>query len=715
GRMSGRPLPPRRRTSHEVLTRVAQLSAAALERAGLGPGTARVDAAAVATPRLPFAAIDDGALRAAYAANPAARDALLARATAAAAHRFDLLGFHALAVPAPIDWQRDPEGGVRAPDAHWSRLPILDATVVGDHKVTWELSRQQYLVTLGQAWRLTGDPSHAAAAARLALAWLEGNPPARGMNWASSLEVAFRAIAWTWTLHLCRDAAAFAPARARLGAALVRHARHLERFLSTYFSPNTHLTGEALALLAIGTAFPALPGAARFARRGWDVLAAQLPVQVRDDGTYFEQATWYQRYTVDFYVHATLLGAVHGWAFDADGRARIRLAAAAFAELLRADGTFPLLGDDDGGTLLPLSGDVTDGRDAVALAAVVLEEPALADGLAAAPPGPLWVAGRTVAPRAAAAPRTATARPLGGWFTLRDERAAPGTALLLAAGPHGVLGGGHGHADACALDLTLAGRPLLVDPGTVRYVGPERERFRAAASHNGLWFAGAAPARTAGPFRWMSFDDAEGERWFVTADVQLVQAVRDGYRHLPAPVTHRRLVAWLVGLGWLVLDDLEGPLPSDTVRGLTVAPGLDVTLDGAQAHLTAGGAPEGAVTFDDASGLSCEPAAASTCYGTSRPAWRLLHRDAARRPRLAFAIAQDPARPLVLEAAPDGTWDVSDGVVRWRVGWSATGPAPRLEATGGRRLALGADGCRLDDGPAQPAPVPRPAPPGMPA
>jgi hypothetical protein len=36
---------------------------------------------------------------------------------------------------------------------------------------------------------------------------------------------------------------------ARLLVYLAAHGRHIEKYLSHYFSPNTHLTGEALGLL----------------------------------------------------------------------------------------------------------------------------------------------------------------------------------------------------------------------------------------------------------------------------------------------------------------------------------------------------------------------------------------------------------------------------------------------------------------------------------
>lgn len=61
---------------------------------------------------------------------------------------------------------------------------------------------------------------------------------------------------------------------------------------------------------------------------------------------------------------------------------------------------------------------------------------------------------------------------------------------------------GHGHADFLAVELTLAGHRLAVDPGTSRYnSGAERARERAAASHNGPVWHGHEPVNFFGCFK----------------------------------------------------------------------------------------------------------------------------------------------------------------------------------------------------------------------
>src|SRR5205085_3460999 len=120
------------------------------------------------------------------------------------------------------------------------------------------------------------------------------NPPKLGINWASSLEVAFRAISWLWALHFFRDAAALTPPLyLRLLKSLYAHARHVETYLSTYFSPNTHLTGEALGLYYTGTLLPEFKRAAHWRKLGARILLAQLARHVKPDGVYLEHSTYY--------------------------------------------------------------------------------------------------------------------------------------------------------------------------------------------------------------------------------------------------------------------------------------------------------------------------------------------------------------------------------------------------------------------------------------
>jgi hypothetical protein len=219
---------------------------------------------------------------------PEERASILSRADCAVDGRFHLFGRRDVSFGHPIDWRLEPDSGKRTGLEHWSRIPYLDAGRVGDKKLLWELNRHGHLVTLGQAYWMTKDERYAEAVVDHLTSWMEANPPRRGINWASTLEVSFRSIAWLWAIRLLAGSSHLTMSfRWRLLKMLLQHGRYIHSYLSQYFSPNTHLTGEALGLFYLGTTLTAFTEAAAWRQQGLETLLTQLPVQVRKDGVYF--------------------------------------------------------------------------------------------------------------------------------------------------------------------------------------------------------------------------------------------------------------------------------------------------------------------------------------------------------------------------------------------------------------------------------------------
>ncbi len=216
-------------------------------------------------------------------------------------HRFDLLGYQDLDYGQEIDWHLDLVHGKRAPRDLWFKIRYLDFSSVGDAKITWELNRHQHLVTLAKAYRLTDDPRFASELLAQWQLWHRENPYPKGINWASSLEVAIRSLSWIWIYPLLnRTPAITTDFRQKWLHAIAVSGRHIERYLSTYFSPNTHLLGEGVALFFIGTLCPELHSSARWKHKGWEIVLRESQRQVRSDGFYFEQSTYYHVYALDF-------------------------------------------------------------------------------------------------------------------------------------------------------------------------------------------------------------------------------------------------------------------------------------------------------------------------------------------------------------------------------------------------------------------------------
>lgn len=489
---------------------------------------------------------------------PASAGEASARADRMLAGRYDLLGYRDL----PFDgasWHRDVVHDKTVPLRFWSTVPYLDPSC-GDHKVIWEFNRHQHWMELGRAYWLTGDERYRTACLGQLASWLAANPPLMGVNWASVLELGFRAISWIWALHFFAlpDREDRSPWLVDLLLALDRQLTHIERHLSYYFSPNTHLLGEALALYVAGRTLPALRASARREATGRRILVQEIGRQIMADGGHCERSTHYHRYTLDFYLLALAVARVTGdpiaGTFE---RACARLAEAGRA-LADDGGRLPHIGDDDGGSLLPITRRATDdARDSLAIAATLtgrthllvdglqeevwwmLSHPSFADGIARIERAPRPVAAASVA------------LPATGYYISRRD----GDHLVVDSGPHGYMNAGHAHADALSLTFTRRGTPLLIDTGTGCYtVDPAmRDRFRSTALHNTLALDARSQSIPRGPFHWRHMAHGSTRRWHVARRFDYFAGTHDGY----LPLIHARHVLLVHGDVLVVADAIS--------------------------------------------------------------------------------------------------------------------------------------------------------------
>jgi heparinase II/III-like protein len=517
---------------------------------------------------------------------PHAERQAAARADRVLFGNYDLLGYRALRFDSSgrFEWNYDPVHDRRAPDVFWASVPFLDPAI-GDHKIIWELNRHQHWITLGRAYWLTNDAKYRDRCLAELASWLGANPPLAGVNWASMLELAFRTLSWIWALHLFVDPAVAdqTPWTVDLLLAIDRQLTHIERNLSYYFSPNTHLSGEALALYVSGRALPELTASARREAIGRRILLGEIDRQVAGDGGHCERSAQYHRYTLDYYMLALIVArATHDPVAPQFERVVDRLADA--TRLLADDrGRLPHLGDDDGGSMwMALTGrHADDVRDSLAVAAALVDRPDLSIG--PAPEEAYWLLAHPVfgyARRRPQAPETDGARaddaqlvgarglsraepdsgtissaalPDTGYYISRSDE---GTHLVIDGGPHGFQNGGHAHADALSMTMSVRGLPLLIDPGTGCYTVNRalRDRMRSTAMHNTVTIDGRSQSIACGPFHWTHTANASVARWRTNDGFDYFDGAHDGY----APLVHRRHLLALHRDLVIVADLVEG-------------------------------------------------------------------------------------------------------------------------------------------------------------
>jgi len=445
-------------------------------------------------------------------------------------------------------WRRDPLRGKETPRDYFRFIPYLDVTVAGDHKIIWEINRHQHLVLLAQAFLATANPRYFEAVIRQLEDWWNDNPFQRGINWASALEVGFRALSWIWIWHLLGSKMP-STFRQRFLAELYRHGKHLEHNLSIYFSPNTHLLGEAVALHALGRLFPDWPKSDAWRERGGSIVREQMTAQVHADGSHFEQSTYYHVYALDFFLFHAVLEEV-----SEDYRSRLSRMTEFLASIVSPAGELAFLGDDDGGRLFHPFGPRTGfARGTLATASFMLNRSAFVYSEQDAQEVALWLLGSSRCKRAVVLPSPLSSRSFddSGLVVMRRGDVT----VLFDAGPLGPGNAGHSHADNLSLVVWRGSEEIFIDPGTYSYIDAEwRNAFRGTNAHNTVSIDSKDQAVAAGPFRWRDKPEVRLLEFVAVTDQHRAAAVC-GY----SGFSHKRTIE-LGDNGELdVVDEIEGP------------------------------------------------------------------------------------------------------------------------------------------------------------
>jgi len=500
------------------------------------------------------------------------RDAALASAAylAAAARvadgRLDLFALRGLDLGSPPRWNRDPKTGIEAPLVFGKLLDYRDPDLVGDIKYLWEPNRHLHLVTLAQAYALSGRRAYYDALAEQLDSWLIACPYGRGPNWSSALEAAIRLVNWAiaWQLLQPIQDAEF---KARWLRSVYEHAHFVRHWFSAHSSANNHLMGEAAGLFIASVTWPHWREMREWRRAAKSILEREALAQNAPDGVNREHAVWYQQFVLDMLVLCLLAGKANGEWFSADYESRIEAMMDFIASIMDAGGNVPMFGDADDGYLVRLERDeaFSPYRSLLGLGALLFKRGDFKLKAGALDDKARWLLGRGAATEYEALDGETTRLPLrqsfpeGGFFVLGTDFETPREIrAVVDAGPLGYTSiAAHGHADALSFTLSLGGREFLIDPGTYAYHTQERwrEYFRGTAAHNTVRIDGLDQSEQGGNFMWMKHARAGCGLWLSSAEKDSFEGWHDGYRRLDDPVKHRRLIELDKRARRLVIED----------------------------------------------------------------------------------------------------------------------------------------------------------------
>ncbi|MEO6561551.1 MAG: alginate lyase family protein [Nitrosospira sp.] len=506
-----------------------------------------------------------------------APEAYITAATSITSGYLDVFALHGASIGYPPRWNCDPGSGVEFPLTFGPQLNYRNLEDGADIKFVWEPNRHLQLVTLAQAYALTGSDTYLQALRLQMESWLDQCPYLLGPNWSSSLEAAIRLINWSIVWQLVGgsrsqlfDGRAGIALHDRWLTSIYQHMHFIRHGFSRHSSANNHLIGEAAGLFVATRTWLYWKNGRAWGDLAQNILDREALLQNAPDGGNREQAFAYQQFVLNFLLIAGLAARVSGPDFSMEYWKRISVMIEFIASIMDVGGNVPMVGDADDGLAIRLSQepDWCPFRSLLATGAVLFRRSDFRAKAGRLDEQTLWLLGDEayetfdeLKPDPVGLP-VRRSYPESGYYILGDRFETPEEIRIIAdAGSLGYLSiAAHGHADALSVTLSVGGKEFLVDPGTYAYNAERRWRdyFRGTAAHNTVRLDGMDQSEIGGSFLWLRKAQAHCERWSPGETRDELAASHDGYQRLEDPVIHRRTLSFDKCLRqMLVTDEIE--------------------------------------------------------------------------------------------------------------------------------------------------------------
>ena len=427
------------------------------------------------------------------------------------------------------DWRRDPRSGYEWPLDYHRDIKLLRSDG-SDIRILWELNRLGHLLQLTDATEFLTELR----------TWHDQNPYARGPNWTCAMEVALRAMNILVAFENFRTSPKLNAGDLSFVLRLLQqHGQYIHDNLEfSYVATSNHYLSDVTGLLWLGVMLPELRNADEWRDFGLKELLREMDKQVLADGADYESSTGYHRFVTELFLYSFMLCRAHEITIDQEYWHKLHQMLRFIRGYLRPDGLAPLIGDTDGGQVLPSEPHhANDHAYLLNIGAEVLNDPELNS-----------------------ADESSRAFPDAGLYIMRSGDCY----LCFNASEAGLNGrGSHGHNDALSIEVCAHGRPFIVDPGTYVYSADLQMRhlFRSTAYHSTVKIDGEEqnPTDVNTPFVIGNEARPRVLEWQSTADYDKVVAEHYGYRRLAASVTHRRTVTFdKHECSWLIDDEFLG-------------------------------------------------------------------------------------------------------------------------------------------------------------
>jgi hypothetical protein len=431
------------------------------------------------------------------------------------------------------------------------------------------------------AYRLTNDARYGKKIVDQLDSWARANPPLDDPEtWRKTLprwwlmDSAVRADTWVWTFSMLVDTDVWTPQINTLFLyKMCQHGDFLN-VVTTQDIRTNHALVHGQGLLTLAKFFPEFVDSEKWAERGRDILYRAMDAQTFADGCNGEQSPNYAMVVTPRLLEMLWLDRQDGHDWPADRVALLRRAVESYYQLLSPDGNQPPLSDSYR----------TNPSTFFLLADIVLNEtrypPAKPRNRDVWVFGPKNIAKYLDAPlRPMAGERGRTyAMTASGNYVMRSGADEKARQIIFDAGPKGGL---HGHYDLLNFELFGYDRPLIADPGLLRYdESDDRAWIRSTPAHNTISIDG----QNHGELEGAGNPGIVVDQWDVQPDHVQVTAHHFGYGYLAGRPVVARSIWYDYDSTMLVVDWGEGVEPHEYTTSFTIN-GTAVSYDSAQGSI----------------------------------------------------------------------------------------------------------------------------------
>jgi len=448
-----------------------------------------------------------------------------------------------------IPWHLDIKSGYQW-DSNTYYRNVRNIDINGtDIKVPWELSRCHHLITLGQAYWLTGDEKYTKEFILQVNDWIDNNPLYCGVNWTCTMDVAIRACNWIAGYYLIKDSPKLTDEfLLKVLKSIYLHGKFIMNNLEwSETLTSNHYLSNIIGLIYLGVMFPEFKEAKGWRDFGLKELINEMEKQVYSDGCDFEASTSYHRLVTELFYSAGLLCKINNIELPIEFWNKLEKMFDFILHYTKANNKAPQIGDNDNGRFLIFKKrEILDHSYLLTIAAILFENSKYKINKSGFDEEALWLFGSR------GYTRYNTLIPLekqisskgfyhAGIFIMRNKS----NHLIISCGPNGQNGnGGHAHNDKLSFELNIEGKDIIVDPGSYIYTSEPkwRNKFRSTSSHNTVVIDGMEQNRFIGGNLFIMKDDSNAKclKWENETDFDTFIGEHYGYQRLEFPVIHRR-------------------------------------------------------------------------------------------------------------------------------------------------------------------------------